>query len=471
MSPLSDTDVACSTFVGDPCEDADVTVAEDVADSLRDDSHYLGRCQHDTPSDLVSLAWFQVSQRRIAIDSVVDFGAGDGRFAMPGKFKTYRGYEIDRRRISPSLPSGVEIVADCAFSHQTRTADVCIGNPPYVRNQDLPGGWRAMAAAEIENRTGVRLSGLANAWQYFLMLALWSVKPDGLVVQIVPFEWVYRPAARSVREYVSDHGWAVDVYRLPDGTFGDVLTSASITVIDKARIGGWRYYEMSVDGTATLLPSPTGSGEGVLAYTRATDPELPAARRGLSPGTQKALTLTEAERVHAGLHIGVDVVRCVTSLRMLPPAISDLDAEAFKSYFVEQGAKCWLIRTDRSPSDRLTRYLAAVNPELYQTATCLGRVDWWRFSMPPIPAALVAQTFKGTGSPKAVVNSVGARAVGGISGVHNLDLRSAASLTQHIRSSEFQGRLVEYASGLQKLEINQLNTIVAAWHSAEAVND
>jgi hypothetical protein len=318
-----------------------------------------------------------------------------------------------------------------------------------------------MAAREIVDRTGVTLSGLANAWQYFLMLALWSVKPDGLVVQILPFDWVYRPAARPVRDYIEKAGWSVDVYRLPDGVFDDVLTSASVTVIDKRmHASTWRFHDVLPGGALKALPSASGGAAGVLPYARRRTLPGPVVRRGLSPGTQKVLTLTEGERVHAGLWIGTDVVRCVTSLRPLPEDLAELDAAAFKTYLQEMGARCWLVRTDRQPGTRLRAYLDAVDVAAYQTATCQNRDEWWRFVMPPSPVALIAQAFKGK-RPKAVANTIGARAVGGVCGLYQVDPVDVPAVLADLRALDLQDRLVDYAKGLRKLEINQLNTVVA----------
>lgn len=319
-----------------------------------------------------------------------------------------------------------------------------------------------MAAGEIADRTGVTLSGLANAWQYFLMLALWSVKPDGLVVQILPFDWVYRPAARQVREYIAKSGWSVDVYRLPDGVFDDVLTSASVTVIDKrGPTSDWRFHAVLPDGSIELLPSASGGSAGVLSYARIREAGAPIIRRGLSPGTQKALTLTEGERVHAGLWIGTDVVRCVTSLRPLPDHLTELDAASFEAHLQEMGARCWLVRTDREPTPRLRAYLDAVEPASYQTATCQGRSEWWRFAMPPTPVALIAQAFKGK-RPKAVVNTVGAKAVGGVCGLHQMGSNDVGEVVAGLRALDLEDQLVDYAKGLRKLEINQINTVLAS---------
>jgi hypothetical protein len=433
------------------------------AAALREDPLFLDRCQVDTPTDIVVLVWEQVLSRRSEIDLVVDFGAGDARFARFGTFGRYLGYEVDAARCaSMTRASEVQIVEQCAFSHHRRDADVCIGNPPYVRNQDLPSGWREMAANEVRSRTGVTLSGLANAWQYFLMLGLWSVKDGGLVAQIIPYEWVSRPAAAPIRAYLDSHGWAVDVYRLPEDVFVGVTTAASITVIDKQGPPGWRFHELDASGRVESLRFATGGTANAIPYTSVRDGDRPRAKRGLSPGTQQVLTLNEGERAHAGLHVRRDVVRCVTSLRSVPAGVSTLTSAAFDKHLADAGAKCWLIRTDRDPSPRLQAYLNDVDPELYQTATCLSRESWWRFPMPAqAPAVLVAQAFK-TESPKAVLNQVGAHAVGGVAGIYNIDEAAAVRFIDELASLGLRRRLVPYAKQMRKLEINQINSLLTA---------
>jgi hypothetical protein len=398
----------------------------------------------------------------------VDFGAGDARFAVTGGYDSYVGYEIDVTRCKRMRTTkNVRVVMKCAFSHRAQTADACVGNPPYVRNQDLPSGWREMAAREVQIRTGVTLSGLANAWQYFLMLALWSVKDDGLVAQVLPFEWVSRPAAAAIRSYIETNGWSVDVYRLADGVFTDVLTAASITVIDKRGPAGWRFHEMATDGEARPLASATGSATGVIPYAVTQSHAGPRAKRGLSPGTQQVLTLSEGERVHAGLHVRRDVVPCVTTLRSVPVSLTRLASTAFDEYLVATGAKCWLIRTDREPSPRVRSYLDGIDESLYQTATCLGREEWWRFPMPrEIPTILIAQAFKGA-RPKAVMNAVGAHAVGGVAGIYNTTRAQSASLLDALLDMDLHGRLVPYAKQMRKLEINQINSLLTQMTAAE----
>lgn len=426
---------------------------------------YLDRCQVDTPDRLVEATWKHVLERRAAIESVVDFGAGDGRFAHHGRYASYVGYEIDKDRSrGAKLPANARITHRCAFSREVTDASVCIGNPPFVRNQDLPVGWRIEVAEKLRKRSGVEISGLANAWQYFFLLSMVSAADDGLVALVIPYEWVSRPSASHLRNYILAQGWEVDVYRLVDASFDSVLTTASITIIDKAaRTGRWRYFEETEDGSYRALDSASGSSLGYLPYAsgRRFDEDTPRAMRGLSPGTQKVFTLTEAERCRFGLRIEEDVVPCVTSLRSLGSDGQILDDAAFNALFRQQGRRCWLIRSDREPSRQLNDYLRSVPESDYQTATCLQRGSWWKFTMPRVPEILIATSFKGE-VPKFALNRVGARAVGGVAGVHHLSDGQQSAFVRAIGELDIRDRIVAHANGLRKIEINQLNALLAS---------
>jgi hypothetical protein len=358
------------------------------------------------------------------------------------------------------LPGHAEIVNACAFSEDLHNADLCIGNPPYVRNQDLPEGWRQQAALTIERRTGVKISGLANAWQYFFLLALASTNDDGLVALVIPYEWVSRPSSKALRAYIEAQGWNVSVYRLHDNTFDRVLTTASITLIDKSiRSGKWLYYREVDEGAFCKMASSTGGRKELLGYDRSSRAAI-SAKRGLSPGTQEYLTLTEGERARCGLKINVDVVPCVTSLRMLADDTSELNQSSFQQLFVDAGRKCWLVRTDRKPSVRLQRYFDSVPKEGRQTSTCVARDLWWKFSMPEAPTLLMATGFRVR--PKVMVNALGARAVGGVCGIHGASLSKAKSIAKALRNVDYDGRVVSHSNGLLKLEINQINALLTS---------
>ena len=426
-------------------------------------SLFLDRCRVDTPRRLVDATWAHVHLLRASVGKVVDFGAGDGRFAESQFFQTYVGYEIDDERCRGArLPSNAALLNRCAFSDEITDADLCIGNPPFVRNQDLPTGWRQYVSEVLRRRTGVSISGLANAWQYFFLLAIASSKDDGLCALVIPYEWVSRPSVRVLREYIHRHRWNVSVYRLVDSKFNNVLTTSSITVVDKGRRDDvWSYFEEAVDGNYLPLNSPTRSKAGVIQYVRKRDlpPGTPWAMRGLSPGTQSVLTLTEGERVRHGLQINRDVVPCVTSLRHLPTDAKELNEPTFRHLYREQGKKCWLVRTDKKLTTALRAYIDAVPHSKYQTATCLNRSEWWKFSMPLVPQFLIAQSFRGE-FPKGVRNEVYARAVGGVCGIYDINEIQISRLTGELRGTDLGSRVVAYSNGFKKIEINQLNSFL-----------
>ena len=420
---------------------------------------YLDRCQVDTPHALVSKVWALINERRRHAGRVVDFGSGDARFAFAGSYASYEGFEIDRSRYSSvELPFKAVIKNACAFSVDISNADVCVGNPPYVRNQDLPVGWRQSAAATIERRLGIRISGLANAWQYFFLLSLASTKCDGLVAIVIPFEWVSRPSSSALREYIKRQGWSVNVYRLSDSTFENVLTTASITIVDKGGDGQWCYFREAPDGNFQPMENPTGDALSLLPYVRGNSRDVHV-KRGLSPGTQQYLVLTEAERARCGLRPGEDVVRCITSLRSTDGTALRFTMARFLQDYVHAGKKCWLIRTDRGPSVRLQAYLDSVPPAGRKSSTCANRDTWWKFNMPEVPKAFIASGFRDT--PKVVINEVGALAVGSVYGIYAPSKAAGERAVRLLRAVNFAGRVVSHANGLRKLEINQINSLLA----------
>ena len=217
---------------------------------------------------------------------------------------------------------------------------------------------------------GIKVSGLANAWQYFFLLSLASTVPDGLVVLVLPLQWVSRPSSKALRDFIRRKRWAVKVYRLDDETFDHVLTTSSITVVDKATgDGSWQYFREGRDGFARMR-SPT-SRKREFASLSAFKASAVQSKARLKSWHAEFLVLTEYERARCGLRIGTDVVRCVTSLRGTPSSGLELDEHIFKSDFLDAGRKCWLeFGTDRKPSDRLMRYLKGVPSEGRTTGRC-----------------------------------------------------------------------------------------------------
>lgn len=425
-------------------------------------SQHLSRCQVATPHDIVAMLWTLAHAERDGkgFDRVIDLGAGDARFAAAGNYKSYLGIEADPKRTPRlALKKGARFLHEDALLKNYSNYSLGIGNPPYIRHHFLDSQWRDQVHQRLQDRGIPRLKKTANLFVLFLAQALASTKADGLVVQLIPFEWVTRPSAAELREFIKSKGWSVKVYRFRADIFPTVLTTASITIIDKADCSGrWTFGEVGRDGAVRTTTQPSGTRKSVLPYAER-DADCHGIR-GLSPGGQDIFVLTEEERLFHGLHRRTDVMPCVTSLRGMAPELTVLDEEAFEAHYVRSGSRCWLIRSDREKlSPRLERYLASVGDAWKAYSTCTTRPIWYRYRNHPAPQILLSSGFVGK-SPKLLTNAIGAIAVGSVYGVYVSADQDQALLAGRLRNYDFGRRIVQHANNLRKLEVRQLNTVL-----------
>jgi len=426
-------------------------------------AYELAKSQVATPPEIVDIFWQVTDRYRERMSSVIDLGAGDGRFARGGRFAAYEGIEIDTtKKPCADLPFNATVQYGCAFEHKSSGYSGCIGNPPYVRHHDLEKKWRDGVAARISDLTGHAINRKCNLYVYFLLLGLLKAKPNGLVSMLVPFEWVSRPSAKPLRDFINDNKWHVDTFRFTAPIFNGVLTTSSVSVIDKRnRDGKWSYNKIGRTGQTHELQKATGSEKDVLSYENR---GRIWAMRGMSPGTQKVFTLTEGERIHAGLR-HEDVLPCVTSLRSLPQNHSTLTYAAFRKRFVDAGERCWLIKSHQDlVSPRLRAYLDSIPKALRDTWTCTSRKLWYRYSLAPVPRLIVSTGFTEFG-PKILVNSVGAHAVGSVCGIYGEGTHSWRSVRGYLAGINFEKRVVAHAKILKKIEIRQMNAVLNAYPS------
>jgi hypothetical protein len=422
-------------------------------------AYELRRSQVNTPPAIVAFFWRLVRQRRRVLGSVLDLGAGDCRFAIGGLFANYHGVEIDPAAAARSkLPQGGSLHIGCAFKHSGINYDACVGNPPYVRHHDLELPWKHAAAERIGKEFSMRFDRHANLYLYFLCLALQKTARDGLVALLIPFEWVSRPSASSIRKYIRFNQWDVSIYRFQAAIFEGVLTTASITIIDKRKSSGqWTFYDVGTGLTVKGRRRECGGKHAVLPYWTRGDRLW--ARRGISPGSQRIFTLTNSERLFAKL-TRKDVVPCVTSLRGVPGSLKQLTKRSFERYFVRSGRRCWLVR---SRSSRLTRrvqsYLAKVPATLRKNYTCLNQRPWYAYEWTAIPSLLFHCAFTSFG-PKVLINCVRAQAVGGIYGITVCNKIPTRALQAALRKFRFEDRVVPHAAKLRKVEVRQLNAVL-----------
>ncbi len=385
-------------------------------------------------------------------------GAGDCRLARDGAFEKYVGVEIDRKRIAAATPPpNGKIIHNCVFQHRGHDYDACIGNPPYAQHHDIQTRWKDRTIARLEEGLAVSLNKRCNLYIYFFCLALLKSCPNGLVALIIPYEWVSRPSSKALREYINGKQWSVSVYRFQKPIFEGVMTTASISIVDKARPDGkWRYYDITRYHRVVKRRGVTNSCHRVLDY--ASRGRI-WALRGLSPGSQKIFTLSEAERIRNGLKRR-DVIPCVTSLRNVPKNVRTLSRAAFQRYFVSSGEKCWLIRSyEHARSTNLNAYLDAAPPEIRHNYTCQNQAPWFNYTPHPIAQILFSSGFTDFG-PKILLNWVGACAIGAVLGIHGKNKIPVRRLQDYLLRINFEKRVVAHARKLKKVEVKQLNSVL-----------
>jgi len=431
-------------------------------------AYELSQSQVTTPEPVIKLFWNLTKSYRGHLKSVLDMGAGDCRFGIGGNFERYTGVEIDKNRVARAkVPANGKIIHGCVFRHKDGDYDACIGNPPYARHHDIQSPWKERTVARLERELAVSLNKHCNLYIYFLCLALLKSCQDGLVALVIPYEWVSRPSAKALREYIQRQRWNVAVYRFQMPIFAGVMTTASVSIVDKScREALWTYHDITPAYEVVQRRGVADSKSGVLDY---------AARgriwglRGLSPGSQKVFTLTDGERIRAGLSKR-DVVPCVTSLRSVPGGVRMLSRAAFQKHFVEPGERCWLIRSDRNRrSEALNAYLGAVPEKDRATYTCQNQDPWFNYAPHPVPQILFSSGFTKFG-PKVLINTVCARAVGSVWGIHAKRKLPLRRLQAHLSAINFERQVVAHARKLKKVEVKQLNAVLNAFDERERQN-
>ena len=249
------------------------------------------------------------------------------------------------RLLKPVGRAGVTIELGCAFEKApSHRFNLCIGNPPYVRHHDIAAAWRARAERVLARLVPAYVGdGRANAYVYFIWLAVSLTVEDGLVVFLLPHDWMTRPASRSLRNYVASQGWTVDIYLLRDATFGRVLTTSSICVINKGETTGrWSYFEIGPGLAARPVRQPTRSRWRVLPYERASAGAR--AQRGLEPGNPEGAS-PDGRSTHSLWSGGRPGCRRRRQQLQAPlqQSARSVRAPLFREQFVNRGRRCWLI--------------------------------------------------------------------------------------------------------------------------------
>lgn len=180
---------------------------------------------------------------------VLEPACGDGAFLrhLPGAV----GLEID----ADHCPPGAQAIDFFAYPEREQF-DTIIGNPPYVRFQDIPPATRRLLAR------GPHLphfDGRSNLYLFFVEKCLRHLPAGGELIFITPRDFLKATSAVKLNRLLYEAGSITDAIELGDArVFADALPNCLIWRFEKGRRErGMRYAEIGTrDDVAAALAAP-----------------------------------------------------------------------------------------------------------------------------------------------------------------------------------------------------------------------
>lgn len=174
---------------------------------------------------------------------------GDGAFLrhLPGAV----GLEID----ADHCPPGAQAIDFFAYPEREQF-DTIIGNPPYVRFQDIPPATRGLLARGPHLP---RLDGRSNLYLFFVEKCVRHLRPGGELIFITPRDFLKATSAVKLNRLLYETGSITDAIELGDArVFADALPNCLIWRFEKGRSErGMRYAEIGTrDDVAAALAAP-----------------------------------------------------------------------------------------------------------------------------------------------------------------------------------------------------------------------
>lgn len=148
--------------------------------------------------------------------------AGDGAFSrrIPGSVAV----ELDQR----VAPKGAW-VGDFFAYPETETFETVIGNPPYVRYQDIRPETKRLLNGNL-------FDGRSNLYLFFIEKAVRHLRSGGELIFIVPREFIKLTAARKLNEFLYAEGTITDFVETGDARiFKDAVPNCAIFRFERGR--------------------------------------------------------------------------------------------------------------------------------------------------------------------------------------------------------------------------------------------
>lgn len=333
------------------------------------------------------------------------------------------GFEIDPLygEVASSLwaDSGLTVkLTDFTREEPSPSFNLVICNPPYVRHHHLMTGEKARLHLRTQAASGMKISGLAGLYCYFLGLSHAWMTDGGIAGWLIPSEFMDVNYGWAVKRYLLDKVTLLHIHRFDpnDVQFVDALVSSAVVWFKNATPPPNHEVKFSFGGT---LSKPHHTRQ-VSARALAHEPKwtrFPASevrvhndiltlsdffqiKRGLATGDNGYFILTEEEIAARGLPM-----ECFTPILPSPRYLRQDEVKSRKDGTPDIERRLFLLNTKLSEDEIRRRFpaLAVYLDEgkakgLHNRYLCKHRSPWYgQETRPPAP---IVCTYLGRGDAK-----------------------------------------------------------------------
>lgn len=182
------------------------------------------------------------------------------RFFQPSQIEKAQGYEIDPLFAQPAAKFWGNTLLKLQVTDFTKAspptqdrdkANLLVCNPPYVRHHHLSTNEKTRLQNLVRNSTGVRLSGLAGLYCYFLLISHDWLSKGGLASWLIPSEFMSVNYGEEIRQYLLQNVTLLHIHRFnPENVqFEDALVSSAIVWFTKQTPAMGHKVKFSYGGT------------------------------------------------------------------------------------------------------------------------------------------------------------------------------------------------------------------------------
>lgn len=153
------------------------------------------------------------------------------------------GFEIDKHYYNPAKELWAKENLDLRNadflqeSPDKECFDLLVANPPYVRHHYIDTGTKKELQKQVLQNTGIKISGLAGLYCYFLILSEKWLADGALSCWLIPSEFLDVNYGKAVKQYLLECVDLVCVhkFRADDVQFEDALVSSTVVFFRKCK--------------------------------------------------------------------------------------------------------------------------------------------------------------------------------------------------------------------------------------------